>query len=89
MIEAERRNENGVLLSAWSVRLVAKRRDVSVARKPKPANQCIVHYSWKYVRTPRTAVLRSVGEVCFAWQQMLPTSPKIVTKLHEDIAKLY
>ena len=39
MIEAEGRNENGVLLSAWSVRLVAKRRDVSVARKPKPANQ--------------------------------------------------
>ena len=39
MIEAERRDENCVLLSAWLVRLAAQSREVSVARKSRPANQ--------------------------------------------------
>ena len=66
MTEAERRDENGALLKASQ--FGSRRSDVTSALRGSPNQpiRSIVHYSWIYVRTPRTAILRSVGEVHLA-----------------------
>ena len=71
---------------------LALRRDVSVARKYKPANERHrTMFRGHNVPIPRTAKLRSVGEVCSVQQQnlMFSLSPRSFRKLLGDIAKSY
>ena len=70
---------------------LAQRRDVIFARRSKPANQKYLHYSWTYVRTPRTENFRSVGESVIG---LATDVPEVCTKLleaswkhHEDVSR--
>ena len=48
----------------------------------------IEHYLWTCARSPKRVMLRSVGKVCLAWQQMFPMSPWSFMNLCLGVVKL-